>query len=250
MPGIRHIEAREGGYGDVLPGEFRPVGGIMHVAQGYMTTIDDWARDDDALDAMPHFGVDRDGRARQYVSVRVPAWHAGRLDTQAGPDGYPTWSLLPRSAAGWTNPNKVALGFEAEGFSAEPDYGFDYIYDDENPWPSAMVGGLIAVIRWAFAYHGIEVRPETIAGHNETAPISRKNDPGRAWPKILMLVELADNTEQPPDSLHNEHAAALASVTAKHDELARVITSTRIGLEETAERLLAVAQALRMKETP
>jgi N-acetyl-anhydromuramyl-L-alanine amidase AmpD len=198
MPDTTKIPAKDFGYRDVEPGTMKPIGVINHVAQGYISTIDAWARDADANDAMPHFGITRDGEIHQYVDIFSRAYHSGRHRNEPPP----TWELLPRKGAGWVNPNYVTVGVEHEGFSAVPSYGFDYVYDSiVKPWPEAMIEASIKVHAWMFeavnkdreqgAGSGscapLEPSTLTIIGHNETSPGSRAHDPGEAWPQQRII---------------------------------------------------------------
>ena len=129
MPGVVKIETLNFGYSDVKPGSVRPIAIVSHVAQGYIRTLDDWARR--GVNISPQFGITRKGEIHQYVSIFDAAYHAGRLD----PGVDPTWALYRPGV----NPNKYTVGMEFEGFSMIPTYGYDYIYTLDRPWPAGVV---------------------------------------------------------------------------------------------------------------
>jgi N-acetyl-anhydromuramyl-L-alanine amidase AmpD len=159
-------------------GRFHPIGVCIHVMQGYRRTMDRWARDDTGPEVSAHFGIDRAGQVAQYVSLDRVAWHAGRIDSQP-----PTWPLYRHG----TNPNTQLIGIELEGFSVNPGYEYDYLYDTDHPWPAGMIAAAARVAAWCFE-HVLYAPPFThpirqlLIGHSEIAVLSRADDPGAHFP--------------------------------------------------------------------
>jgi N-acetyl-anhydromuramyl-L-alanine amidase AmpD len=186
MPGVEHIPTPTYGYTDVSPGTMKPVAVVNHIMAGYQRTMISWAELGNGQ-VSAHFTIGRTGRIVQHVSVYDPAYHAGRLDRD-GKDRpvQPTW---PRYRPG-SNPNKYTVGIEHEGFSTVPNYGYDYLYDDAHPWPDEMIEASIDVHRWILGELGLQPNDLTVIGHNEIAPLSRAQDPGKQWPRRRLISAL------------------------------------------------------------
>jgi N-acetyl-anhydromuramyl-L-alanine amidase AmpD len=151
-----------------------PIAVINHIMQGYARTMIEWATTN-STQKSAHFIIDRDGNITQTVSIYSPAWHAGRI-------AKVTWDSMPTG----NNPNKYTVGIEHEGFSVDPGYGYDYIYEDG--WPDAMMEASVQVHAWILGELGLEANDQTVIGHNETDGVSRANDPGPAWSKDILLA--------------------------------------------------------------
>lgn len=178
MPGATQIRTTYFGYGDVAAGGMDPTGIVSHIAQGFIRTIDGWARTSSQI--TPHFGVTRGGAISQYVSIFDPAYHAGRLDAGA----RPTWSGYQEGR----NPNKYTVGIEFEGFSVPPTYSYDYVYSPARPWPEPMIMAGILVHQWVLEQvSAMAPSASTIIGHREIAPQSRQYDPGGMWPQERII---------------------------------------------------------------
>jgi N-acetyl-anhydromuramyl-L-alanine amidase AmpD len=173
MPDVDHIGTTMYGYADVPPETMEPVAVINHIMQGYARTMIEWATNN-SMEKSAHFIIDRDGNITQTVSIYSPAWHAGRI-------AKVTWDSMPIG----NNPNKYTVGIEHEGFSVEPEYGCDFIYEDG--WPDAMMEASVQVHKWILGELGLEANDQTVIGHNETDGVSRANDPGPAWSKDTLL---------------------------------------------------------------
>ena len=172
MLDVDHIGTTMYGYTDVPPDTMEPIAVINHIMQGYARTMIEWA-ETNSVQKSAHFIVDREGNITQTVSIYSPAWHAGRT-------AKTTWKSFPGG-----NPNKYTVGIEHEGFSVDPGYGYDFIYEDE--WPEAMMQASDKIHQWVLGELGLEANDQTVIGHNETDGVSRANDPGPAWSKDTLL---------------------------------------------------------------
>ena len=186
MPGVEEIESLAR-WENPQTGAHAPtprLGIINHVMQGYQTTMIAWARERPYRTVKSaHFTINRNGRIVQHVSAWDHAWAAVGVCR-------PTWPLLPPS----TNPNRVAINIEWEGFSADPrTYPYDYLYGplgvpDPNgrpmrPWPQPQIRAATQIHRWLFT-EGIVAglpSPDTITGHFATDACNRPLDPGPYW---------------------------------------------------------------------
>lgn len=183
MDGVEHIPtAAYGGYAAVPNGTMWPKQIVNHIMQGYQNTMIGWAQQRPPVQrASAHFTINRAGRIVQHVSLWDPAWHVA-----------------------WTDWNLHSIGIEHEGFSVNPGYAFDYVYDTAHPWPQAMVDASIRVNKWvmeAIRAYDASVVPDlsTIIGHKDTGQPDRVNDPGTQWyAQVRPLVLAAFAPPAPP----------------------------------------------------
>ena len=210
MPDVDHIGTTMYGYSDVPPGTMEPVAVINHIMQGYARTMIEWATTN-STQKSAHFIIDRDGNITQTVSIYSPAWHAGRT-------AKPTWDSFPGG-----NPNKYSVGIEHEGFSVDPGYGYDYIYEDG--WPDAMMEASVQVHKWILGELGLDATDQTVIGHNETDGVSRANDPGPAWDKSVLLAMI--NGSEPLEAVASteERLAAVEARLSHIEEAMDVLAS-------------------------
>ena len=210
MPDVDHIATTMYGYTDVPPETMEPVAVINHIMQGYARTMIEWARTN-STQKSAHFIIDRDGNITQTVSIYSPAWHAGRT-------AKPTWDSFPGG-----NPNKYTVGIEHEGFSVDPGYGYDFIYEDG--WPDPMMEASVQVHKWILGELGLEATDQTVIGHNETDGVSRANDPGPAWSKDVLLGMI--NGSEPLEAVASteERLAAVEARLSHIEEAMDVLAS-------------------------
>jgi len=210
MPDVDHIATTMYGYSDVPPETMEPVAVINHIMQGYARTMIEWARTN-STQKSAHFIIDRDGNITQTVSIYSPAWHAGRT-------AQTTWDSFPGG-----NPNKYTVGIEHEGFSVDPGYGYDFIYEDG--WPDPMMEASVQVHKWILGELGLEATDQTVIGHNETDGVSRANDPGPAWSKDLLLSMI--NGSEPLEAVASteERLAAVEARLSHIEEAMDVLAS-------------------------
>ena len=211
MPDIDHIGTTMYGYTDVPPETMKPIAVINHIMQGYARTMIDWATNN-SVQKSAHFIIDREGNITQTVSIYSPAWHAGRTAKES-------WKSFPGG-----NPNKYTVGIEHEGFSVDPGYGYDYIYD--GSWPEAMMDASAKVHKWILGEIGLEANDQTVIGHFETDAVSRANDPGPQWSREDLLSRIngggGSSSSQPSVS-----SDELASIKERLDILEEWVQSHR-----------------------
>ena len=211
MPDIDHIGTTMYGYTDVPPETMKPIAVINHIMQGYARTMIDWATNN-SVQKSAHFIIDREGNITQTVSIYSPAWHAGRTAKES-------WKSFPGG-----NPNKYTVGIEHEGFSVDPGYGFDYIYD--GSWPEAMMDASAKVHKWILGELSLDANDQTVIGHFETDAVSRANDPGPQWSREYLLSRIngggGSSSSQPSVS-----SDELASIKERLDILEEWVQSHR-----------------------
>ncbi|MCH2526830.1 MAG: N-acetylmuramoyl-L-alanine amidase [Dehalococcoidia bacterium] len=211
MPDIDHIGTTMYGYTDVPPETMKPIAVINHIMQGYARTMIDWATNN-SVQKSAHFIIDREGNITQTVSIYSPAWHAGRTAKES-------WKSFPGG-----NPNKYTVGIEHEGFSVDPGYGYDYIYD--GSWPEAMMDASAKVHKWILGELSLDANDQTVIGHFETDAVSRANDPGPQWSREDLLSRIngggGSSSSQPSVS-----SDELASIKERLDILEEWVQSHR-----------------------
>tara|TARA_R100000808_G_scaffold1146_8_gene5408 strand:+ start:14977 stop:15654 length:678 start_codon:yes stop_codon:yes gene_type:complete len=211
MPDIDHIGTTMYGYTDVPPETMKPIAVINHIMQGYARTMIDWATNN-SVQKSAHFIIDREGNITQTVSIYSPAWHAGRTAKES-------WKSFPGG-----NPNKYTVGIEHEGFSVDPGYGYDYIYD--GSWPEAMMDASAKVHKWILGELGLEANDQTVIGHFETDAVSRANDPGPQWSREDLLSRI-NGGEGSSSSQPSVSSDELASIKERLDILEEWVQSHR-----------------------
>ena len=211
MPDIDHIGTTMYGYTDVPPETMKPIAVINHIMQGYARTMIDWATNN-SVQKSAHFIIDREGNITQTVSIYSPAWHAGRTAKES-------WKSFPGG-----NPNKYTVGIEHEGFSVDPGYGYDYIYD--GSWPEAMMDASAKVHKWILGEIGLEANDQTVIGHFETDAVSRANDPGPQWSRedLLSRINGGGGSSNSQPSVSSDE---LASIKERLDILEEWVQSHR-----------------------
>ena len=211
MPDIDHIGTTMYGYTDVPPETMKPIAVINHIMQGYARTMIEWATNN-SVQKSAHFIIDREGNITQTVSIYSPAWHAGRTAKES-------WKSFPGG-----NPNKYTVGIEHEGFSVDPGYGYDYIYD--GSWPEAMMDASAKVHKWILGELSLDANDQTVIGHFETDAVSRANDPGPQWSREDLLSKIngggGSSSSQPSVS-----SDELASIKERLDILEEWVQSHR-----------------------
>lgn len=237
MPGVEHIPAREWGYADIREDDMWPKAVMHHVMQGYRSTMDAWARSEQAEGVSVQFGINRAGEIAQYVSIWNPAYHAGDVNR---PDD---WGAVMLGRYGW-NPNKWAIGVEWEGFSKDPiAYDYDYLYGEgtdpkgreRQPWPEAMVEAAIRIQNFVFRSTQELVdapdRAERVLSHSQTNQATRGQDPGTFWIATVKprLVAAARNLAvplpepaSPPEPAPAQQAVPVIAIRGHAQEILRL----------------------------
>lgn len=229
---VERIPTRNFGYEGE---EFRAVGVLLHVMEGYRSTMDRWARESATRRRRRsvHLAYNRAGGAAQYVPLTAACWGAGKLALdEAG-------NLIPRYRPTWTlwrpeepNPNHYAVQVEFEGFAKRESYGFDYLYGHgtagtshgitHRPWPDAMLDAAAADVWAAASWWEMDADWErTIGGHYEINPRDRAFDPGPAFP-WKRFRDLVDGCRRASIAETGQTAASMPDADAGEAQLTDV----------------------------
>jgi N-acetyl-anhydromuramyl-L-alanine amidase AmpD len=121
-------------------------------------------------DKSAHFFVNRDGSAKQYVSVFDSAWANGITPVAGGrwvsPEGHivtPRWHWLRPGQ----NPNHYTVSMEHQG-------------DPGDAWTSAEFDTTVNIMRWLAPRKGVAwwIVGQNLIGHSDLSPVDRPNCPG------------------------------------------------------------------------
>jgi N-acetyl-anhydromuramyl-L-alanine amidase AmpD len=169
-----------------------PEGIVFHVIQGYMSTMLDWAaeRPKAVHQSSYHFGIDKAGGLIQFCPISQRAWHSGRVPDPVAAAAL--WSLYRPGI----NPNDYTVGIAAEGMS-------------ETAWNDAQHATAIDILRWLES-EWMDVNDETVIGHRDLDPVSRKHDPGENWDKAWLLAHVVPPEES--SDLNNELQATKSNL--------------------------------------
>jgi N-acetyl-anhydromuramyl-L-alanine amidase AmpD len=184
MPQVERVVTNAyGRYPGLADGDLKPLAIMMHVMQGYQSTMVRWAEEQPFRTAKSaHITIGRKGRIVQHVSGFDASWAAGRANR-------PTWAGLPGDVGHIRSVNRYVINVELEGFSIDPvTYGYDYLYGQRRPWPEPMVAACIDVAAYFCDLHQLAPTDLTIIGHSATDSVSRSQDPGGAFPMDLVIA--------------------------------------------------------------
>ena len=185
MPGIKHAPTAAYGYGTMKQGSMKPIAVVSHIMQGYQSTMLRWADERPPEHYVSaHFTINRDGYIAQHVGIFDPSWASGGTWS-------PTWPLY-RESPTERNANYYTVAIEHEGFSIEPPYSYDFVYDEEEHWPEPMVEATIKIQKWICLTANITPNESSIIGHNSIN--GRKvNCPGSMWPRHRIITALQND---------------------------------------------------------
>ena len=91
---------------------------VLHIMEGYVSTVRGWARTGYA-EASWHFSIGRDGAVYQHLELTDGGYHAGITDARAAarPPVWPLWR------GPGVNVNFYTIGIEHEGFTGPRQSG-------------------------------------------------------------------------------------------------------------------------------
>ena len=139
-------------------GENHPTAVVLHVMQGHMSTVLDWARTGYRF-ASWHYTVGLDGKVYQHLEHSDGGYQAGITDTQAAAH-RPTWAM-------WRGPgvnvNRHTIGVEHEGFAGQP-------------FTAAQSAASRDLCRWLAADLGTPLDRDHFPPHAVIDTVNRVND--------------------------------------------------------------------------
>lgn len=152
----------DGGYSFYL-NQNQPIAAVLHRAQGYESTIRQWATIGYNGASWP-FTVCTDGRVLQHLNLTDGGYHAGIAEYRDIAKRYsnpePIWPLWK----GWsTNVNHYTIGIEFVGFSGEP-------------LTAAQMKSGRELCKWLAQNCGFKFDRDHFPPHADIALIDRAND--------------------------------------------------------------------------
>ena len=138
-----------------------PVAVVLHMAQGYESTIRTWAKNGYA-GASWHYTVCKDGRVLQHLDHNNGGYHAGieRYRRNGTENPEPVWPLW----RGWgVNVNRMTIGIEHEGFSG-------------TQFTPEQMAASRELCRWLAIELGVPLDMDHFTWHGAIALIDRADD--------------------------------------------------------------------------
>lgn len=152
-----------------------PIAIVNHIIAGpgvgSIEAADSWFKNP-AAEASTHFGVAKDGRIWQWVSVQNAAFANGDVTTY---DASIPW--LVQAIKNGVNVNYLTVGIEHEG---QPGDGLSETQYQASLWLQTKL-----VREW-----GIKISRQTIIGHYQIDGEGRKNCPGSKFPWQRLINDL------------------------------------------------------------
>jgi|LGOV01.1.fsa_nt_gb N-acetyl-anhydromuramyl-L-alanine amidase AmpD len=147
-----------------------PIGIVDHISEGTFSSLIHWFTDPNNKNSSSHFGVARDGRVVQFVSIENMAWCNGPIKD-------PTSDLVNMIGLN-VNPNLYTVSIEHEGV-----YRFTNgrLTEDQLDTTVKLHAYIIAYVKKYFDFN-IAVNRTNILGHYEIDQINKINCPGQSFP--------------------------------------------------------------------
>jgi N-acetyl-anhydromuramyl-L-alanine amidase AmpD len=146
---------------------------VNHIMQGSLESTDGWFNNP-ASQVSAHFGVGKDGRIHQYVSLDGAAWANGVAEHI---DNSIPW--LVGAVGNGINENNLTISIEHEGNTGDP-------------MPEAQYQATLALHRWLLSlYPAIKVDRQHIIGHYQISGTIKVNCPGKGFPWPRLMADLA-----------------------------------------------------------
>lgn len=143
-------------------GQNQPVAAVLHIAQGWASTIRTWAAQGYSA-ASWHFTVCRDGTVMQHIELEDGGYQAGIARVRPGgainPD--PTWDLWRGWGGG--NINSYTVGIEHEGLTG-------------TPFTPQQTAASISLCKWLASTLGFPYDRAHFPAHADIALIDRAQD--------------------------------------------------------------------------
>jgi N-acetyl-anhydromuramyl-L-alanine amidase AmpD len=116
-----------------------------------------------------HFFVNKDGTAKQYVSVNDSAWANGLSQINGkwiSPEGHTVSPRWPGLRSG-VNPNWYTVSMEHQGNPADV-------------WTAPMFNATVSIMKWLAPIKGVAwwVPGQNLIGHCDISPVDRPQCPG------------------------------------------------------------------------
>jgi len=148
------------------------IGIVNHITSGAFPGCLSWLQNP-AAKSSAHYIVTRTGAIYQLVKDEDTSWHAGIVNK-------PNWALYD----GKTNPNKITIGIEHEGYGNN---------GGDGTLTEAQYQATLWLHKQLIAKHGIVVDKDHIIGHYRIDSVNRPNCPGPNFPWTRLLGDLQNH---------------------------------------------------------
>lgn len=192
---------------------------VNHVSVGTMSSMDNWFTDPNNRVSSAHFGVAKDGRVHQYVSIDRMAWANGIPREQFGQATAPVVQDMG------INPNLYSVSIEHEGY--------------DGALTEAQFQASVRLHRYIRQYiketwgKDFPLDSYHVIGHYQINPVQKANCPGPRFPWARLYQALAE--PELGDEEMEELLRRLAALEQQNAQLA-----SRVAQLEGLERMSAV----------
>jgi N-acetylmuramoyl-L-alanine amidase len=192
---------------------------VDHVSVGTMSSMDNWFTDPNNQVSSAHFGVAKDGRVHQYVSIDRMAWANGIPREQFDDATAPVVKDMG------INPNLYSVSIEHEGYDGE----LTEAQFQASVWLHRYIRQYIRD-KWAKDF---PLDPYHVIGHYQINPVQKANCPGPRFPWNRLFTVLAE-----PELGDEEMEELLRRITAL--EVQNNQLASRVAQLEGLERMAGV----------
>lgn len=177
---------------------------VNHISAGTMNSMDSWFTTPGNQVSSAHFGIARDGRIHQYVSISEMAWANGLSA------GQYTRATAPVIAAMGINPNLYTVSIEHEG----TDGNLTEVQFQASVWLHRHIRQYIQN-KWN---RTISLDQKHVIGHYQINPVQKPNCPGPYFPWKRLYETLAE--PETGDGEMEELLKRLAALEQEKNQLA------------------------------
>lgn len=196
---------------------------VNHISAGTMSSMDSWFTSPANQVSSAHFGIARDGRVHQYVSIDRMAWANGLSQPQLQS------ATAPVVEEHGVNPNLYTVSIEHEGLDGgltEPQFV-----------ASVQLHHYIRSYikeKWG---RDFPLDPYHVIGHNQINPIQKPDCPGPhfPWDRIYRSLAETEQEDKTMDELLGRLSALEQEKKALEERLEAV--ESRLGALEEREML-------------
>lgn len=196
---------------------------VLHIAEGTLEAVANWFANP-AARASTHYGVGKDGRIHQYVSLENTAYAHGAVEVD-----YANAPRVLRENWG-TNPNQIGVGIEHEG------RGGDVLTPAQFDASTRLAAWLFFAQLFTSGATGVAVDRDHVLMHREISPKSR-TCPG--WPESEQQRYVA----RVADLLTEQPAPPPLPGPSREIVLRDALTATARGLEDLSTRARMMADS-------
>lgn len=199
---------------------------VNHISAGTMSSMDSWFTSPANQVSSAHFGIARDGRMHQYVSIDRMAWANGLFLSQLQS------ATAPVVAEQGVNPNLYTVSIEHEGLNgALTELQFE---------ASIQLHRYIQTYireKWGREF---PLDSNHVIGHNQINPVQKPNCPGPhfPWDRLYRSLAKKEQEDKTMDELLGRLSALEQEKKALEEHLGAM--ESRLGALEKQETLAEI----------